>query len=902
MSLAVLRVLLDAVHTVSLYPDTVAKRNVWCAIMALLGDVKMKHHLESLTFLNTNIYTVVLPRSAILYTIRNRQVSLSTMIPSSHPVGDEPLWLSDMYDEAIAHLVNAHPRLESIYCATLIRAHMRTPWAAEILQSRPPRFLVKTDILHMQLQSAADGVHKVINTTDNRTHMVFRILHRIHDLGSYRPLSTLRWDDPDDTLYWHKFPCGIIACFSNPPRAFDKSYVDLPKLPLTTPQVAETLHGHTHISLIACLRYERFDWEILRCSDIPQDIRGYLGMMWMRTFGITDDLLWSVCGFDGEYVERIGGNRNKLLLLDQEGLEDFVRLLTLSQKVRDPLKAAARLQEQWKSQDAIHERWSAWSGESSYCHTLIEQLLLQGHTKVLQSWMCASAGKIIVVPLARGLYRRRHAWTSEHVQLTRTLLHMADPSCHSMVRTLFEHFSSAAEKMAEQLCYAEKPTLQPIRRPCKHGITSCRGAFPPDAVDCTEPSPRRTEPASARECTHAARAQRLAADLLHGWEVTLLGSGCFSAASDVDLAVCVPDAQSLDDAYEQVRVRTGWKAQYTRVGERVAVLAGVFESVSVDVQVWRGHPCRTPAEVKTSEAIELTARFTRQLSPTDVARVRRVHDWAHAACLKGQTRCRLPGVAVTVLAACAGDDTLRQTLVSLRDRVFSRVAPRVVLEDGFEGARAEYERPQVPVDISYLSNSTPSPLCTHTTASTTRHVLDALAFALTLDDDALCAASAYTAWRARTMVVAARVRPHSVDASACGVFPAVVGMEGHPLIDAVFVHDESDDEGDELRTLVVRCTLHDDACVSRYGLRDGDVVTRRDTSWAQVCRGSRTWPLALTPRVAGQSTPRAHAHGLRVLPSVCTLVVVEEDVVVPNAPGLTLDVAACFDSRSWSLS
>ena len=41
-------------------------------------------------------------------------------------------------------------------------------------------------------------------------------------------------------------------------------------------------------------------------------------------------------------------------------------------------------------------------------------------------------------------------------------------------------------------------------------------------------------------------------------------------------------------------------------------------------------PLHTPAEVKTSEAIELTARFTRQLSPSDVARVRRVHDWVHA--------------------------------------------------------------------------------------------------------------------------------------------------------------------------------------------------------------------------------------------------------------------------------
>ena len=58
-------------------------------------------------------------------------------------------------------------------------------------------------------------------------------------------------------------------------------------------------------------------------------------------------------------------------------------------------------------------------------------------------------------------------------------------------------------------------------------------------------------------------------------------------------------------------------------------------------------------------------------------------------------------------------------------------------------------------------------------------------------------------------------------------------------------------------------------------------------------------------RVAGQPPPRARAPPGRRLPSVRTLVAVEEDVdavVVPNAPGLTLDVAACFDSRSWSLS
>ena len=250
---------------------------------------------------------------------------------------------------------------------------------------------------------------------------------------------------------------------------------------------------------------------------------------------------------------------------------------------------------------------------------------------------------------------------------------------------------------------------------------------------------------------------------------------------------------------------------------------------------------------------------------------------------------------MTVLATCTGDTTLRQMLTTLRDRVLSHLAPRVVLGEGLHRNRAEYERPDLALDVRW-KDSSPS-LCTHTTASTTRHLLDALAYALTLHDDALCSKHAYAEWRANTMIVAARLHPHTVDASACGILPAMVALEGHPLIDTVYVQNE--ENAGEKECVAVLCTLRD-ACARRYGFRKGDVVTREDAWWATVQRGTRSWRLALTLR-EGDKLPDSVTSMERAR-TVREMMALGRDAIVPNAPSLTVDVTACFDRRSWSFA
>lgn len=894
----VLRVLLQTAERVSGYPDTISKRNLWCAILAALGDASMQHHLRNFLFLNASVIAIELPRSMVIYTIQKAQLNVATMIPAHLPDGeDEDVWLRGMHDEAMEHVARAHPRCEGIKCSSLVVPFLYTRSASHILRSRLPRFVAKKDLPHLRLarsECEADGTELTLVINDNAVgavcaHAALRTLERVRDLGLYRPLTTLCWNDPEDTVYWHRFPCGAMACFTNPIRAFTETPMAWTPIPLTTAQMAA--QDVPFAPALAGLRHEAVNVALLRRKDIPQDVRAYLAVTWARALGITDKSLACMGAFEREYVERFKDMRRGESLLPPHERRLFVHMMAMSAHVTtSPVRAPAFFahleRENWHADE--YQVWSRWGSSSAYVRKCVFSFPTERTRPLLDKALF-----LVAVPLAQVLYTQRLQWTAANADAARALLERTGTS-HGAFGVLARFMEEEAQKVAVRLCSKEKK-----RDEEGDGATPKKNAGRPLAArasgdagdDGAEGDGAEEEVATVDEDSHVARAKRLAARVLHGWDVVLLGSGCFFEASDVDVAVCVADASSLEDAYEQVRARTGWQPRYAKVGERVAVLAGVFESVPVDAQVWRGESaafCHTPAERMTHRAIQLTSRLTRQLAPTDVARVRSLHRWAHAATLKGQTRCRMPGVAVTVLAACAHEDTLRLALASLRDRVFARVAPRAVLGEGLADARAEYERPEIALDVGCDAEhrASSSSLCAQMTASTTRHVLDALAHALTLDDDALCSAAAYATWRARTMVVAARMRPRTADASACGVLRAVVALEGHPLIDAVHVEDEDGH-------VKVRCTLRD-VCVKRYGFRKGDVVVRRDAWWATVRRGRREWLLALTERAAPGAAPGA-AHSVR------DLVAVDDDAAVANAPGLTSDVIAGFDPRGWTV-
>ena len=48
----------------------------------------------------------------------------------------------------------------------------------------------------------------------NHSVPIFRLIEP-EAIRHYKPLSRLRFQDPEETIYWHRFPCGTLATFCN---------------------------------------------------------------------------------------------------------------------------------------------------------------------------------------------------------------------------------------------------------------------------------------------------------------------------------------------------------------------------------------------------------------------------------------------------------------------------------------------------------------------------------------------------------------------------------------------------------------------------------------------------------------------------------------------------------------
>ena len=138
------------------------------------------------------------------------------------------------------------------------------------------------------------------------------------------------------------------------------------------------------------------------------------------------------------------------------------------------------------------------------------------------------------------------------------------------------------------------------------------------------------------------------------------------------------------------------------------------------------------------------------------------------------------------------------------------------------------------------------------------------------------------------MVCCLRLAPRESDRSiSMTLHTAVSKFDGHPLIDTVYIQDED-------ATLSILVTLSSDADVSRYGLRDTDLI-HVEGGMARVTRGPRTWPLCTVPVAQTDLCIRPRD----VSTSVTHLIHVDQHHCVPNAPYLTVDAMSCFDSRHW---
>ena len=198
-----------------------------------------------------------------------------------------------------------------------------------------------------------------------------------------------------------------------------------------------------------------------------------------------------------------------------------------------------------------------------------------------------------------------------------------------------------------------------------------------------------TTAAPSEEHNHIALAARMASEL--AIDVTLIGSGIFFAARDMDVVIRWSPKVSLSDAYEAVAAATGWSLVNVVDGEHTAILSGTFDGVPVDAQVWRGAPAATRAEMRTAAAIAMSNRLEHETDTYVQRCIRLLHRWGDVALIKGHLLCRLPGIAITILAIAFGrrdghgygdsadDALLRRLLVRFDMRL--RGVPIVSIDD-----------------------------------------------------------------------------------------------------------------------------------------------------------------------------------------------------------------------------
>ena len=407
----------------------------------------------------------------------------------------------------------------------------------------------------------------------------------------------------------------------------------------------------------------------------------------------------------------------------------------------------------------------------------------------------------------------------------------------------------------------------------------------------TAPSAREAAAAGAEEerapePTRVALCARLQARL--GCPCALVGSGTFSAESDMDVVVRAPPTDSFAAAVERVAAFFGVPAPLDLSGERLTVVRGVFEGVPVDAQVWRGEArVDTESERATRRALAVTEALDRSTRGEAGGDARLLHRWAAAAGAKGNSLCKLPGIAVTAMAVVFGrrdadasdDERLRHMLRALLDVLHDPVGPVVELGVApVPSARQDRCRSPLLVFVDGVN------VAARLTVNTTRFIALLVRAGLRADAAALLRPEHYRRAVRASTVVAARVQPLRADAVPRTLRAALAKLDGHSLVESVHVEREGVD-------LVVRAQLSA-ARDARHRIAGSGAAAEADGSWYVTLRDARgrRWPLAKCEPddAAGdgdESRTRVACGGHARL--------------VPDAAYLTVDVLQHFAAPEW---
>ena len=340
----------------------------------------------------------------------------------------------------------------------------------------------------------------------------------------------------------------------------------------------------------------------------------------------------------------------------------------------------------------------------------------------------------------------------------------------------------------------------------------------------------------------------------------------------------------------------------------------------------------TASERITASAVSLARSIEAQSDSNTLSKAKTLHSWFSACGMKGNKICNLPGVAVTCIAiviACRNSDAhggvvfllrmVREVLVREGVFDFDEMA-RFVDARRDEGppslrarssrrsaGRVEEGRPAVPLCVIVNDQNVAS----RTTAAWTRHLLDTVAFALSLGADDALSRAAYDRWRRESMARAAILVEKDAGAVAQTLHSALLLLDDSPLVDTYHVREFSveGEAGATRNGVEVLCSVCPFA-PSRYSFRGADPpcpsairVAKNSYRLAPLVAGARSvavskgegkgeWPLLV-------SEGDAEAADLCGVTKCTEWIRVGQGKRIPNTPTLTVDVIRYFDATRW---
>ena len=721
----------------------------------------------------------------------------------------------------------------------------------------------------------------------NRGHHVDDVVVLRRDqIRDFKPLGSLRRDDPYSQRYWTVAACGAIVGFCNPILPLTRTF---PYCPLAITDTCEAV-GVVGDTLLKQFLMASFAEELtapLERLCISGRIESSSAALPMIARALVVSRLYTVCGLSDRLLSVasqmlttvngcIRGNTHEVESLLSCDLRDAIEvgacvgaMVTGAMKLSRVAARLAQVANRLQANDCPVSTWEDWFLSSPSIAQQVQKETPEALVAAAKTWK-------LVWHVAVDLLTDDEASAKRGARLDALAPAAWDRGVLQRHRAAWDK-ARAERKLHRKAAAAAADILQAV-------FANVDRIFAVDSEACHHPAPEEAAaaPASCAAATVVVTElrERFGDD---GAEWHVIGSSAFSrGGKDVDLVLEVPADASLTDVYADAAQRLRLTLQRRVSEERVNLLTGQVLGHSVDLQIVR-RTFATTGENLSRSAMAIAKLFEESMDRSLVLAVEAMHGFFDCAGLKSHILCRVPGVAVTcvavILAATCSFRKLPHMLRALRERL-THSMPSFDLdevESGRSFIKTTVCRPRSPLTVRVRKQN----LLTRMTAACTRHLLDTVAFACSLGADDLLRPEPFSKWRTREMFRAAACRPRHPSSIAKTLFAVVDSLSSHPLIETMYVLEGGEEHVEVFVTLRHKAD-------AKYGFA-GFEVTHCEGEYAVLRRGRMIVPLIIS--VGMPMDPKFTSFSRQIA---------VEGGCVPSAPFLTVDVRAKFSKEEWS--